>query len=133
MGKIEGIFATNISGKVGNVVFRKNGKQNIVSQRPASVKNPRTDMQQRQRAYIKTVSSAYSVLRPICDHSFEGVAYGADSMNFFKKENYKPEFGISDCRFSCYARFPIGAYYICPPNNMDGKMQNCKVQMKFTL
>ena len=89
MGKIEGIFATNISGKVGNVVFRKNGKQNIVSQRPASVKNPRTDMQQRQRAYIKTVSSAYSVLRPICDHSFEGVAYGADSMNFFKKENYK--------------------------------------------
>lgn len=89
MGKIEGIFATNISGKVGNVVFRKNGKQNIVSQRPASVKNPRSDMQQRQRAYIKTVSSAYSVLRPICDHSFEGVAYGADSMNFFKKENYK--------------------------------------------
>lgn len=89
MGKIEGIFATNISGKVGNVVFRKNGKQNIVSQRPASVKNPRTDMQQRQRAYIKTVSSAYSVLRPICDHSFEGVAYGANSMNFFKKENYR--------------------------------------------
>lgn len=89
MGKIEGIFATNISGKVGNVVFRKAGKQNIVSQRPASVKNPRTDMQQQQRAYIKTVSSAYSVLRPICDHSFEGVPYGADSMNFFKRENYK--------------------------------------------
>lgn len=89
MGKIEGIFATNISGKVGNVVFRKAGKQNIVSQRPASVKNPRTDIQQRQRAYIKTVSSAYSVLKPICDHSFEGVAYGADSMNFFKRENYK--------------------------------------------
>ena len=89
MGKIEGIFATNISGRVGNVVFRKAGKQNIVSQRPASVKNPRTDIQQRQRAYIKTVSSAYSVLKPICDHSFEGVAYGADSMNFFKRENYK--------------------------------------------
>ena len=46
---------------------------------------------------------------------------------------YRPEFGISDSRFSCYARFPTGAYYICPPNNMDGKMQNCKVQMKFTL
>lgn len=88
MGKIEGIFATNISGKVGNVVFRKAGKQNIVSQRPASVKNPRTDMQQRQRAYIKTVSSAYSVLKPICDHSFEGVAYGAKSMQFFYKKNY---------------------------------------------
>ena len=45
-----------------------------------------------------------------------------------RKVYYKPEFGISDSRFSCYARFPTGAYYICPPNNMDGKMQNCKVQ-----
>ena len=41
--------------------------------------------------------------------------------------------GYATVVFSCYARFPIGAYYICPPNNMDGKMQNCKVQMKFTL
>ena len=40
-----------------------------------------------------------------------------------KTAKYIPEFGISDSRFSCYARFPIGAYYICPPNNMDGKMQ----------
>lgn len=89
MGKIKGIFATNITGKVGNVVFRKNGKQNVVAQRPSSVKNPRSDMQQRQRAYIKTVASAYSVFKPICDHSFEGVTYGGQSMNFFNKENYR--------------------------------------------
>ena len=31
----------------------------------------------------------------------------AQSENVF---SYIPEFGISDCRFSCYARFPIGAY-----------------------
>ena len=55
-------------------------------------------------------------------------------INLVVTGKYKqPEFGISDSRFSCYARFPTGAYYICPPNNMDGKMQNCKVQMKFTL
>lgn len=89
MGKVKGIFATNISGKVGNVVFRKNGKQNVVAQRAATVKNPRSDMQQRQRAYIKTVASAYSVFKPICDHSFEGVTYGGQSMNFFNKENYR--------------------------------------------
>ena len=46
---------------------------------------------------------------------------------------YQPEFGISNSHFSCYARFPIDAYYIYPPNNMDGKMQNCKIQIKFTL
>lgn len=88
MGKVKGIFASNITGKVGNVVFRKNGKQNVVAQRPASVKNPRSDLQQQQRAFIKTVASAYSVLKPICDHSYEGVSYGAGSMNFFNKENY---------------------------------------------
>ena len=89
MGKVKGIFASNITGKVGNVVFRQNGKQNIVSQRPANVKNPRSNMQQMQRAYIKTVACAYSVLQPICDHSYEGVSYGGPSMNFFNKENYR--------------------------------------------
>ena len=63
--------------------------------------------------------------------------YGKDSLLLavlaYNVGPYKPKFGISDSRFSCYARFPIGAYYIYPPNNMDGKMQNCKVQMKFTL
>lgn len=89
MGKVKGIFASNISGRVGNVVFRKNGSENIVSQRPASVKNPRSEMQQRQRAYIKSVASAYSVLKPLCDHSFEGIAYGGRSMNYFNKINYQ--------------------------------------------
>ena len=89
MGKVKGIFGSNISGRVGNVVFRKNGSENIVSQRPANVKNPRSEMQQRQRAYIKSVASAYSVLRPLCDHSFEGIAYGGRSMNYFNKINYK--------------------------------------------
>ena len=54
----------------------------------------------------------------------EQVAAIAQNEDSEEIENIKkPEFGISDCRFSCYARFPIGAYYICPPNNMDGKMQ----------
>ena len=88
MGIVKGIFASNISGKVGNVVFRKNGKANVVSQRPANVKNPRTDLQQMQRAYIKSVASAYSVFKEICDHSFEGLSYGGPSMHYFNKINY---------------------------------------------
>lgn len=88
MGKVKGIFASNISGRVGNVVFRKGTKANIVSQRPAAVKNPRSDLQQTQRAYIKSVASAYSVFKAICDHSFEGVAYGGPSMHYFNKINY---------------------------------------------
>lgn len=88
MGKVKGIFGSNISGRVGNVVFRKGAKANIVSQRPAAVKNPRSDLQQTQRAYIKTVASAYSVFKAICDHSFEGIEYGGPSMHYFNKVNY---------------------------------------------
>ena len=54
---------------------------------------------------------------------FDAVDLSAKSKRKSAKATNLPEFGISDCRFSCYARFPIGAYYICPPNNMDGKMQ----------
>ena len=89
MGKVKGVFAGNISGRVGNVVFRTNGSTNIVAQRPASVKNPRTSAQQMQRAIIKSTSAAYSLLRSICDHSFEGVSYGQKSMNYFNKINSK--------------------------------------------
>lgn len=89
MGKVKGVFAGNISGRVGNVVFRANGSTNIVAQRPASVKNPRTSAQQMQRAIIKSTSAAYSLLRSICDHSFEGVSYGQKSMNYFNKINSK--------------------------------------------
>lgn len=88
MGKVKGIFGSNITGRVGNVVFRKGAKANIVSQRPAAVKNPRSDLQQTQRAYIKTVASAYSVFKAICDHSFEGITYGGPSMHYFNKVNY---------------------------------------------
>lgn len=94
MGKVKGIFGSSISGRVGNVVFRKGAKANIVSQRPAAVKNPRSDLQQTQRAYIKTVASAYSVFKAICDHSFEGIAYGGPSMHYFNKVNYPVVSGI---------------------------------------
>ena len=64
---------------------------------------------------------------------FSNDAFCDVNFKHFKSPYYKPEFGISDSRFSCYVGFPTDAYYIYPPNNMDGKMQNCKVQMKFTL
>ena len=89
MGKIKGIFATKISGKVGQVVFRNRAGMNVVSEKPASVKNPRSFAQQAQRMCMATASAAYSGLKVICDHSFEGVTYGADSMAVFMKENVK--------------------------------------------
>lgn len=89
MGIVKGIFGTKISGKVGSVVFRNNGEVNTISEKPANVKNPRTDAQQGQRMCMVTVNAAYKAMKAICDHSFEGVAYGGASMNYFMRENSK--------------------------------------------
>lgn len=87
MGIVKGIFGTRISGKVGSVVFRTRGGTNVVSEKASTVKNPRSDAQQFQRMCMATCSAAYSGLKTICDHSFEGVAYGADSMSYFMRMN----------------------------------------------
>lgn len=87
MGKINGIFATKITGRVGQVVFRDRKGTNVVSQKPASVSNPRTAGQQWNRMIMRTVVAAYSSLKEICDHSFEGVAKGSLSQSLFMKQN----------------------------------------------
>lgn len=44
-------------------------------------------MQMKQRAIMATALRAYSALKEICDHSFEGITYGQKSMNYFVGEN----------------------------------------------
>ena len=63
-----------------------NGKQ-ITKERVYQVKNPQTIAQMQQRALMATASRAYSALKVICDHSFEGVEIGAKSMAEFIKLN----------------------------------------------
>lgn len=87
MAIIRGTYVTKLAGKVGNVVYRNRGGQNIASEKPATVKNPRSDAQQRQRMVFATVSAAYSAMKEICDHSFEGITYGADNMAEFMRRN----------------------------------------------
>lgn len=87
MARIKGLAVSNLQGRLGNMVFRNRGGENIVSQRPASVKNPRTRGQQLQRMIMSTVVQAYSGLKFITDHSFEGRTYGAKNMERFMKLN----------------------------------------------
>ena len=44
-------------------------------------------MQMKQRAIMATAIHAYSTLKEICDHSFEGLTYGQKSMNYFVSQN----------------------------------------------
>ena len=87
MAIIRGTYVTRLSGKVGDVVYRMRDGQNIASQKASVVKNPRTDAQQTQRMIMATVSAAYSAMKEICDHSFEGITYGSKSMGEFMRRN----------------------------------------------
>lgn len=74
-------------GKVGSLVFsRADGKQ-IVRSRAEVVKNPRTQAQMIQRIMLNTIAQAYSSMKDIVDHSFQGLSEGQQSMSYFMQRN----------------------------------------------
>ena len=76
-------------GKVGDLVFtRRNGEQ-VTRPRVRVVNNPKTEGQQIQRMIFASVIWGYQKMKSVCDHSFEGVKYGADSQARFMSENLK--------------------------------------------
>ena len=87
MAIVKGPFATNFSKKVGKVVFSNRQGVNIARQMPASVKNPQTIGQQKQRMLFTTVQGAYKKLKIVADHSFEGYSAGAKTMAQFMAAN----------------------------------------------
>ena len=72
----------NGSGKIGNVVLQRNNVQRV---RKRTINNPRSQAQQISRMIAATATRAYSALKGIVDHSFQGIAYGGKSMNYFLK------------------------------------------------
>lgn len=77
------LFNGAARGRVGDTIFyRRDGKQ-ISRMRPASVKNPQTDLQMLTRLAFSSASKTAQHLRGIIDHSFQGVAYGQKSVNHF--------------------------------------------------
>ena len=65
-----------------------NGKQ-ITKDRVEGGKNPRSYAQMIQRCMIATVGAAYSAMKAICDHSFEGKTAGMQCMREFLSTNLK--------------------------------------------
>lgn len=81
-----------IRGRVGADVYgigkdSKGNKQQVVRSLAESVANPQTSSQMIQRMLMKTVSEAAKALRPIIDHSFDGVPAGQPSISQFTKTN----------------------------------------------
>lgn len=88
MAVVNGIMGGGLSGSVGKVTFRKGVKgDTIASQKAEKVHNPQTEDQAYQRMCMNTAMKAYSAMKEICNHSFEGTPYGQKSMSLFIQEN----------------------------------------------
>lgn len=74
-------------GKLGDIVLSRAYGQQISRARAKVVKNPKTKGQQVQRIILATVTKAYSQMKSIVNHSWQGVSYGAASMNKFNQLN----------------------------------------------
>ena len=97
-------------GKVGSLVFSRANGQQITRARAEVVKNPQTDAQVIQRILLNTVAQAYSRMGAICDHSFEGVKAGQDSMSYFMKSNLN----AIRAKIALYGTIATDTVFACP-------------------
>lgn len=84
-----GFWLQGAKGKFAGAALQKGAFGGTIMRQITTPKNPRSVPQMVQRVCTSTISHAYSALKEICDHSFEGVTYGAQSMAYFRKINSK--------------------------------------------
>ena len=88
MAKSKSFFGLR-TGSTKSLTFQVYRGEQITKDRVYRVSNPRTEAQMTQRALIPIVAAARSALKGLVDHSFEGVAYGEDSLKEFSKQNLR--------------------------------------------
>lgn len=82
-----------IRGRIGSDVYSvgknsKGEKQQVVRSLAETVANPRSSSQMFGRMVMSTVMQAVSALKPIIDHSFDGLPVGQPSISEFIRRNY---------------------------------------------
>lgn len=86
MGKITSIIT--FTGKLGNVVGSKGLRgRHLIRARQYEVKNPRSNAQNVQRMIFATAATSLSYLTEILNNSFEGKAFGQESLSYARKVN----------------------------------------------
>lgn len=86
------VSTIQVRGKLGNAVgYKRSGARrsgaNFARVYTDVVRDPQTASQLYQRAIAATVAKAYAAMSRICDHSFQGTAVGAESMQRFYSLN----------------------------------------------
>lgn len=91
MAKV-GFWLKGSTGKLAGTTLYKGANGETIQREIVSPSNPKTLGQNVQRVVMSTVGAAYSLMKAICDHSFEGVKKGQETMSLFMSEN------IQKCR-----------------------------------
>lgn len=86
MAKV-GFYLRGARGKLAGAVFQRGADGATVAREIVKPKNPKTSGQLAQRMIFATATAAYSKMKAICDHSWEGVQYGSKSQQEFMKRN----------------------------------------------
>ena len=122
MSKV-GFWLKGSTGKLAGTTLYKGANGETIQREIVSPSNPKTMAQNIQRVVMSTVGAAYSVMKAICDHSFEGVKKGQETMSLFMSEN------IQKCRaaveemqsqgvsfLNMYSFVPVGMKHSFAPN-----------------
>ena len=88
MAKSKSFFGLR-TGSTKSLTFQVYRGQQITKDRVTRISNPRTESQMVQRALIPIVAASRAALKGLVDHSFEGVAYGDQSLKMFSSLNLK--------------------------------------------
>lgn len=100
-------------GSTKSLTFSVMDGRQITKDRVTEIKNPRTIMQMNQRCLIKTISLAYSSMKSIVDHSFEGYTYGSQSMRRFSSVNFPL---VKAASYAASSVFGFASYKDSTPN-----------------
>jgi hypothetical protein len=122
MSKV-GFWLKGSTGKLAGTTLYKGANGETIQREVVSPSNPKTQAQNIQRIVMSTVGAAYSVMKAICDHSFEGTKKGQETMSLFMSEN------IQKCRaaieemqsqgvafLNMYSFVPVGMKHAFAPN-----------------
>ncbi len=122
MSKV-GFWLKGSTGKLAGTTLYKGANGETIQREIVSPSNPKTQAQNIQRIVMSTVGAAYSVMKAICDHSFEGTKKGQETMSLFMSEN------IQKCRaaieemqsqgvafLNMYSFVPVGMKHAFAPN-----------------
>lgn len=81
------IILGDVSGKLGDIVLYRTAGAQVARLRVRHPRNPRSTRQMVQRVFQATCLRAYSMLKDICDHSFEDKLGKRENFGQFMKEN----------------------------------------------